>query len=112
MNDQENSLLIVSCEKVLSNVQREKMRKELDRIYDATGLKSVFFDGGIKGEVSRDFSSLVDAIQYQSDAIASLVASNQEVIALLTDVVSSMADEMDGDESEIPSVYLDGSPCQ
>lgn len=109
MNDQENSLLIVSCEKVLSNVQREKMSKELDRIYDATGLKSVFFDGGIKGEVSRDFSSLVEAIRIQSDAITSLVASNQEVIALLTETLLP-----EDDETGEPSVqrYMDGSPVR
>lgn len=58
--------------------------------------------------VSSEMRELIAAMQAQTKAINNLVESNQQVIALLTDVVSSMVDEGDGEPVSLN--YLDGSP--
>lgn len=58
--------------------------------------------------MSSDLQELFKLMKLQTEAINNLAASNQQVIALLTDVVAGMADdEIDVDEES--AVYLDGS---
>lgn len=58
--------------------------------------------------MSSDLQELFKLMKLQTEAINNLAASNQQVIALLTDVVSGMADE-EIDVHEDSAVYLDGS---
>lgn len=53
--------------------------------------------------------ALIEALKAQTAMIGELVKSNQQVIALLTDVVASMVDE--GIEHS-SAFYLDGSPVR
>jgi hypothetical protein len=45
--------------------------------------------------VSLELEQLVQAMQAQTAAISALVESNQQVIALLTDVVAYVADDVE-----------------
>ncbi len=58
--------------------------------------------------MSSEMQELIAAMQAQTKAINNLVESNQQVIALLTDVVGSMIDEGDGEPLSL--TYLDGTP--
>lgn len=58
--------------------------------------------------MSSEMQELIAAMQAQTKAINNLVESNQQVIALLTDVVSSIVDESDGEPISLN--YLDGTP--
>lgn len=53
--------------------------------------------------------ALIEALKAQTVMIGELVKSNQQVIALLTDVVASMVDE---DIEHSAAFYLDGSPVR
>jgi hypothetical protein len=56
-------------------------------------------------QVSLEIEALVQAIQAQTKAIGELVQTNQQVIALLTDVVSRLVDD-----GELPGdIDLDGN---
>lgn len=59
--------------------------------------------------MSLENQELIAALQAQTAMIGQLVVSNQQVIALLTDVVAGMVDE-DGSDLLVPR-YLDGSPA-
>lgn len=58
--------------------------------------------------MSLEMQELIKAMQAQTAAINRMVESNQQVVALLTEVVASMAD--DGDEQPLLATYLDGTP--
>lgn len=54
-----------------------------------------------------EMQELIAAIREQTAAINAMAKSNQQVIALLTDVVAAMVDE---DVEMNTSFYLDGEP--
>jgi hypothetical protein len=56
-------------------------------------------------QLLTELRELTAAMCAMTKAVHLLVETNAALI-------QAMADEVDGDESEIPSVYLDGSPCR
>ena len=59
--------------------------------------------------MSSEMQELVKAMQAQTAAINRMTESNQQVIALLTEVVAGMIDD-DGGDVGLPLNYLDGTP--
>lgn len=63
----------------------------------------------MSSEIDQMLVPLVAAINAQTKAMSELVQSNQQVIALLTEVVASLPEE-EGDYHSSSHHYLDGSP--
>lgn len=59
--------------------------------------------------MSPESKELIEALAAQTKAITTLVKSQQQVIALLTEVVASLTED-DQDNDREPATFMDGTP--
>lgn len=112
MSDQEKSLLVIKSPSILQSRQREILQEAASVLAEKLGYECVVLDGGMDADVHHSPTLLIDALHAQTAAINGLAQSNQQVIALLTDVVAELhcSGGGDGDDDASVRLYLDGSP--
>lgn len=90
------ALLVITSEFPLSADTRERIVQAFSPIAEQVGMLVAVMDQGLKAEVHRDLSHLVEALQAQTHAIQMLIEQNAALI-------QAMADE---EEEGEPDGYL------
>lgn len=98
MNEQEQSLLVLTTEHHLSDEIRQRLLDHLDPIAKAMGCNSMVLGSGMQVGIHSDIRPL----------LASLLEEQKATNRLLTALVEALAE--DGQDPDAPPVrYLDGS---
>lgn len=103
-----SDVLLVHTEQPLSDEKRARLTDLFSKVLSDTGLRPVMFEKGVSGEVHRDLTDLVAAIEDQTAAMRELAESNRAVV----DLVIAQQAEPEEDQDAAPSTYLDGEPME
>ena len=102
MSEQRKSLLVGQIEHRLSMAQAVRLREALEPAANRLGLELLFVGAGMKAEVYRDLTPLVEAIEKQTAAITALAESNRALVEAMAEA------DADDDDDHAPAMYLDG----
>lgn len=93
------SLLVITSESPLSDAARGSLYQVLGPLGKELGMLVAVMDSGLKAEVHRDLSPLVEAIQAQTHAITQLVQQNAAMF-------QSMVEKETEESQDEPVGYL------
>ncbi len=99
MNDQNKSLLVLTCSQVLRAEQRRSVQEVLNPLADSMGMKAIALDGGMDIGIHSDIKPLIEA----------QLAEQKKTNELLLMLIQAMAED-EGMEDQMPSAYMDGTP--
>lgn len=99
MSERGKSLLVVRTEQVLKPEIREKLYQMMSDVAESLGCKAVVADGGLDVSVHHDLRPLLQA----------QLEAQRETNELLTSLVEALADDVAGDDEEVPLTYMDGT---
>lgn len=99
-------VLIVHLDMALDQERLAMLSQALGQFaMERLGMECIILEKGMRGEVSRDLSGIVQALEAQTQAINALAESNRQVIDYL---IAQEVDEEEG--ASKPRTYLDGTP--
>ena len=104
-----SDVLLIHLDREISSEQRQRLGENFDQIHAATGLRPVVIDPGMAGEVQRDLSGLVSAIEDQTAAMRELAESNRAVVDL---VIAQQQDEPETEARGPVARCLDDPPME